>query len=698
MNLGLTGRRLALRQDPNDQETFMRQLLSECNVIEEWFHISLLQTWTQQATDLEPLNRRLRGERWTALMQQVDDAILAAIMAKVDVKPATINNEELLPVPMPRTRRCQQLSMVTEEVDRNIIEEQELKRWSSELQVILKVLNAPILEELQMALDPDRALDCLTGSFRASTVRGYVRAWQSFQKWLWMVKAKSLRTSAADYIDYIFFRRDEPCGKTIPNTFLQAVKWIENKAGISENLRFSSSMALKAIVERVSAELQGNSPPIKRAPRMFLRISEEMESYILCQGHPVYLRCVAWIRLIKVWATLRYDCHTHIDPADIRFYEGRLTVTLRHSKTTGANKRVKELPIIVSEHAYVRDPSWLERGFELLRSIAPHRRNYLLPAPSKRWLGAVKKMASYETAASAGHALLGDLRRSNDNSKLLPPATIPFFTEHSERATAPSILATLQVPKSDRDLLGRWCPEGSDTYMRTYRTVVAKLQHRMAEALRSPTRFKDLEEHEIIPELVTWLRERAFMEQVNAEELADAVAWVMKTSSFNDEWMTTAPTQIQLSQSQPLASTLEVDSDSDELPPSASSSTRGVNQYLLVTVAGRQGVTLHNTDKRWMARSRSFTSFELRTDKPEAGEYKRVCKLCWPDNRMAQEQESSSSDSDSSSHQSGPPILENGGNMDAESVHDSEVLVDPDEDNLFDSTQDQVLLGEEEQL
>jgi hypothetical protein len=319
----------------------------------------------------------------------------------------------------------------------------------------MKSLDAPILDELQGALDPERALQCLTGSFRASTVRGYVRAWNCFQKWLWMTKAKRIRTSAADYIDYIFFRRDEPCGKTIPLTFLQAVKWIEMKAGLDQAYCFSSSVAFKAVVERVSAELQSEAPPIKRAPRMFARIVEEMESYVLCQDRPVYLRCIAWIRLIKIWATLRYDCHTHIDPADIRFYEGRLTVTLRHSKTTGANKRVKELPIILSEHAFVRDHTWLERGFELLRSIAPHQRNYLLPAPSKQWRGAIKKMATYEVAASAGHALLEDLRRTSDDSKLLPREVVPFFTEHSERATAPSILATLQVPKSDRDLLGQ---------------------------------------------------------------------------------------------------------------------------------------------------------------------------------------------------------------------------------------------------
>jgi hypothetical protein len=169
----------------------------------------------------------------------------------------------------------------------------------------------------------------------------------------------------------------------------------------------------------------------------------------------------------------------------------------------------------------------------------------------------------------------------------------------------------------------------------------------MAEALRSPTRFKDLEEHEIIPELVVWLRERAFMEQVNAESLAESVASTMKTSSFSDEWLTVATTQIDQSQDQVTLEAVEEDSDLD-IPTAASSTTdRVAGQHLLVNTAGKQGATLHNTGNCWMARSRSFTSLELRSTKPEEGEYQRICKLCWPRNPLVQEQESSSSESES---------------------------------------------------
>ena len=42
-------------------------------------------------------------------------------------------------------------------------------------------------------------------------------------------------------------------------------------------------------------------------------------------------------------------------------------------------------------------------------------------------------------------------------------------------------LSLMEVPVQDKDLLGRWKPEGSDTYARTFAGRVARLQ-----ALRWP--------------------------------------------------------------------------------------------------------------------------------------------------------------------------------------------------------------------
>ena len=84
-----------------------------------------------------------------------------------------------------------------------------------------------------------------------------------------------------------------------------------------------------------------------------------------------------------------------------------------------------------------------------------------------------------------------------------------FWTEHSERLTLSSGLASLGVVKSERDLLGRWSPEGSDQYyIRTYNSVVGKMQHIYAEAVRRGDAYHRLDEGAILEDLKVWLIER----------------------------------------------------------------------------------------------------------------------------------------------------------------------------------------------
>ena len=51
-----------------------------------------------------------------------------------------------------------------------------------------------------------------------------------------------------------------------------------------------------------------------------------------------------------------------------------------------------------------------------------------------------------------------------------------YWTEHSERSVLPTGLSLMEVPPQDKDLLGRWKPEGSHTYARTFAERVARLQ------------------------------------------------------------------------------------------------------------------------------------------------------------------------------------------------------------------------------
>ena len=69
----------------------------------------------------------------------------------------------------------------------------------------------------------------------------------------------------------------------------------------------------------------------------------------------------------------------------------------------------------------------------------------------------------------------------------------------------------------DKDLLGRWRPEGSDIYARSFGGRVARLQALFAGAAREADRYTRLDEREIAADLVPWLMERPKLSRDQAE-------------------------------------------------------------------------------------------------------------------------------------------------------------------------------------
>ena len=61
-------------------------------------------------------------------------------------------------------------------------------------------------------------------------------------------------------------------------------------------------------------------------------------------------------------------------------------------------------------------------------------------------------------------------------------------------------LSVLENPPTDKDILGRWKPEGSDTYARSYGGRVARLQaiFAIAARARNPHHYEVLDERELL--------------------------------------------------------------------------------------------------------------------------------------------------------------------------------------------------------
>ena len=70
----------------------------------------------------------------------------------------------------------------------------------------------------------------------------------------------------------------------------------------------------------------------------------------------------------------------------------------------------------------------------------------------------------------------------------------------------PSIFASMGVPKSERDPLGRWSPSGSDDYVRTYRALISNLAYKFRAMLAGGNVLCATDEEEAIDEVMLYAR------------------------------------------------------------------------------------------------------------------------------------------------------------------------------------------------
>ena len=180
-----------------------------------------------------------------------------------------------------------------------------------------------------------------------------------------------------------------------------------------------------AIKDRIAETLSTGAPLTKRAPRFPVVLLARLEELVMNEMYAVGWQIWAWIKLVKVWASLRWSDIQAIFPQELRPIEGRLTTILRKTKASGPNRQVKELPVCVSERAYFAKPGWTKTGFDLLQFHVRYKRDYLMPR--MKGDGALdNRMARYGDAMVATAGLLSAMD--------LPQVT----QEHSERAVIPN--------------------------------------------------------------------------------------------------------------------------------------------------------------------------------------------------------------------------------------------------------------------
>ena len=227
----------------------------------------------------------------------------------------------------------------------------------------------------------------------------------------------------------------------------------------------------------------------------------------------------------------------------------------------------------------------------------------------------------------------------------MDPILLTFWTEHSERATLPTGLALLRIPKEERDLLGRWKPDGSDTYIRMYSGVVTKLQQQFAKAARDRRRFRILDEQEILESAISWLTDR--VDVWSDPDIKAAVQWLEDSMRWEPQglWETMDGENSSNVENSEATGVKTVETEPEREVREARDAA-----YIVVAVNGRCK-RLHKVKGGcWMGRERVFKSSEEFREMPDKSCFTHVCKVCWPKSFENLEESSSSSSSTSSSN------------------------------------------------
>ena len=458
-------------------------------------------------------------------------------------------------------------------------------------------------------------------------------------------------------VEYIWSYMREHPAPSFPRHLMAALAWMEARAGIEEGSRLSHSDLVKKVVEKTIADAEDGSLERVRAPRLPIVMVAALEFKVLDEHCPVCLRVVAWTRLLKIYGVMRSDDLQRINPANVNLLESGLSARLQRTKTTGAGKKVRDMTLFVPREAWVCASGWLQKGYELWQREAYWERDYFLPRPDALLESFLPRVAEPAEAAALNTQILVELRIpewttgesgvagfTNGIQRLVPPGLEVAWSGHSERSTMVSGLAALGVSKAERDPLGRWCAEGSDTYVRSYRGLVRRLVEKYVTAARSGQSFALLDEEDAVFEVRRVFERRGICVRVGDSMLQELISSARKFSEYLDQ-CSAADTEVKPPVSY---------SSADVIPEKAGDDMgESDDEAEFVSCISRKGaeIVLHKRTGCWRARGLKFACYELfrNTESWKAEEFTSFCRDCWRGETSPFGEGGSSSDDSASS-------------------------------------------------
>ena len=485
--VGLTDRLLAYQTGEGEVRTMLEQVLLQVGVEmsarQFLWHERWLEEKVRLASESLPISKRLRGsssdrayqilvdseasrrDRSLAMVQPLDDSSLQEL-AQV--------------IPLRGMRRKAIASSGQGSVTRDQKDASDKVYWTSQVIDLLKRVRAPLLEMAASSTRPDDIFEVSVGATRGSTMKTYLQALVPYRNYLMMLSNSEWTDDVVHIISFLRTAASKPCSPTYPKRFIQALRWVMRVGGWTGPDLIAEHGLVQKSMDYWSEALFSQVHPLKQAPRLPWVVLAALELYICSDRHPKHLRYKAYTVMFKAIGTLREDDIQHLKARKLRTLGSMLVGDLMKSKTTGAAKRVRQLPVALHTEWTLTRSLWLENGIALGDEFLSKDSDYMLPRFDSGG-SALDEPCSYSESSALSKRVLTELRSpvyhsetgnwGEGDSLLLSPALAGFWTEHSARPVIPTAAQSLGAPKESRDCLGRWSPTGADDYARAYRTA-----------------------------------------------------------------------------------------------------------------------------------------------------------------------------------------------------------------------------------
>ena len=375
------------------------------------------------------------------------------------------------------------------------IELEETRRWATEIAGYIAVTSMPAKEIVEATGDPVATWIRLCGNRRARTLRQSARSWHRFFEWLQLSHGLTWPSNVSQVIDYLEERVLEPCGPTIPSSLLMSLQLLESVGGQDPQARMGSSPLLANVVKNMEKDLSTGRPPRKTAPVYTVATVVAAELLVLDRNQGDVARLCAYVLLLMIWGALRTDDVQWLDKSRTCLTEVGWRSVLVRSKTSGAGRRVRELPVFVSRLVCLSGGDWLQEGHDLWSEVAEHfPGNLFLCRPRQDGSEFTKKyLDATGLAAWLKWTLLQlpSLKRVPRGWKadyaegLMSEEWAVRWSGHSARHCLPSWGAAVGIPPEQRAFLGRWragVEVDTNAYVLTSRQVVHAAQETVARS------------------------------------------------------------------------------------------------------------------------------------------------------------------------------------------------------------------------